>query len=82
MSLETLRDLLAADGCNKAEQVITLITVCIENGITAGPEILSTVSGLGFNEKYVGIQLRKNAGRNPERYLWVRTAEGPYQLHN
>jgi hypothetical protein len=82
MTLEALRDGLAADGCNKADQVITLITVCIEDGITAGPEILSTVSGLGFNEKYVGIQLSTNAGRNPERYLWVRTAEGPYQLHN
>ncbi len=82
MTLEALRDMLAADGCNKADQVITLIKACIEDGITAGPEILSTVSGLGFNEKYVGIQLSKNAGRNSEQSFWVRTAEGPYQLHN
>jgi hypothetical protein len=81
MSLKALRDTLAANGCNKADQVIALITACIEDGITAGPEVLSTVSALGFNERYVGIQLSTNASPNPERSLWVRTAEGPYQLH-
>jgi hypothetical protein len=82
MTLEALRDGLATDGCNKADQVIVLITVCIEDGITAGPEIVSTVSRLGCDQKYVGIQLSKNAGPNTERSRWVRTAEGPYQLHH
>ena len=81
MTLEALRDGLAADGCNQTDQVIALITVCIEDGIDTGSEIVSTVSGLGFKKRYVGLLLNKNTGENQNLKQWYRTAEGKYQLH-
>lgn len=68
-------------GCNEADQVIALITVCIEDRTTAGPAILSAVTELGFNQKYVGIQISKNTGRHPVRSRWARTVEGQFRLH-
>lgn len=82
MSLVTLRDWLFETGCKKPDQVVTLIKACIESGIDKGPEIVSTVSDLGFTKSFVGLMLGKSAGRNPERHEWVRGADGRYRLHD
>lgn len=82
MSLVTLRAYLIETGCNQPDQVVTLIKACIESGIDEGPEIVSTVSDLGFDKSYVGLMLRKSAGRNPERHPWVRGADGRYRVHD
>lgn len=82
MDLEELRDALIASGSNKAEQVILLITACIEGEINTGSEIVSAVSDLGFDKRYVGKQLSTNAGSNAEGYHWYRDADGDYRLLN
>ena len=82
MSLVTLRDYLIENGCNQPAQVVTLIKACIESGIDKGPEIVSTVSDLGFDKSYVGLMLRKSAGRNPKRHHWVRETDGRYRVHD
>ena len=82
MSLVTLRDHLIQSKCNQPDQVVTLIKACIESGVDTGPEIVSTVSGLGFVKRYVGLILNKSAGSNPERHEWVRGADGRYRVHN
>lgn len=40
MSLVELQDALIAGGCDKPDQVIALITACIEGGTDTGPEIV------------------------------------------
>ncbi|WBY16517.1 hypothetical protein PF049_13155 [Erythrobacteraceae bacterium WH01K] len=82
MRLATLRDYLIRSKCNKPDQVVALIKACIESGIDKGPEIVSTVSGLGLDKRYVGLILNKSAGRNPERHEWVRGADGRYRVHD
>ena len=82
MTLAQLRDDLVASECNKAEQVIFLITASIESGIDNGSEIVATVSRLGYKTSYVGLMLSKNAGSSAERYHWFRNAEGHYQMHS
>ena len=82
MSLVTLRAYLIETGCNQRDQVVTLIKACIESGIDKGPEIVSTVSGLGFAKSYVGLILNKNAGSHSERYQWVREADGRYRVYD
>lgn len=82
MSLVKLRDVLVASDCNTADQVIALITACIEGGTDKGSEIVSTVSDLGYKPSYVGLMLSKNAGSSAERHHWFRDAEGYYRLHH
>ncbi|MFZ1742660.1 MAG: hypothetical protein WAT93_07390 [Pontixanthobacter sp.] len=81
MSLDELRDALVAAGCKQDAQVIALITACIEGGIDTGSEIVSTVSGLGYDKQYVGLMLSNNKGGSAERHRWFRDAEGHYSLH-
>ena len=81
MSLATLRDDLAKSGCNQADQVITLIEACLESGETSGTEIVTLVTDLGFNRRFVGILLRRNAGANRGRYRWYKADDGGYRLH-
>ena len=81
MSLKALKDILAADGCNQADQVTTLITACLQDGETDGKKIVRRVADLGFEPRFVGIQLSHNAGSIRGRYLWYKDADGAYRLH-
>lgn len=82
MRLIELRHALIASGCNKADQVIALITACNERGTVNGPKIVSAVSDLGYDKRYVATHLSTNAGSSAERHHWYRTAEGHYQMHS
>ena len=62
MRLTELRHALIASGCNKADQVIALITACNERGTVNGPKIVSAVSDLGYDKRYVAIHLSKMQG--------------------
>ena len=81
MNLVTLKNGLIELGCNQPGQVIVLIEACLGEGISVGSEIVQAVSELGYDRRFVGIQLRTNAGRNRDRYRWVRSKEGTYRLH-
>lgn len=82
MSLVSLRDHLIETGCNQPDQVVTLTRACIESGIDKGPEIVSTVSDLGFDKSFVGLMLKKSAGSNSERHEWARGDDGRYRVHD
>ena len=81
MNLSPLRDALVASECNKLDQVTTLIVCCLEEGISNGPDIVKKIADLGYNRRFVGLQLGVHAGSNPDRYRWYRTSEGNYRLH-
>lgn len=72
---------LVASGCNQHDRVIVLIMACLGEDMTDGSTIVQTISALGYNRRFVGIQLRTNAGLNPDRNLWQRSADGTYKLH-
>lgn len=81
MTLEELRDRLAADRVNKNEQAIVMIEACLDTGIRQGNEIRTKLIKLGFNGRSIGIQLRTNAGLDPERHRWFKDENGDYRLH-
>jgi hypothetical protein len=58
------------------DQAINLITACIEQGISDGPQIIAALKVLGFNPRHVGKLLMDNEGANTDRHLWQRRAEG------
>lgn len=82
MTLKDLHDDLVARGCNLNDQAVILIQACIESGIDRGPDIVRTVGALGLHKASVGAQLGHNTGCNPERYLWFKTDQGRYRLHD
>ena len=81
MSLHRLKAHLIASGCNKQEQVLTLIEAYLGDGASVGSDIVRTISELGYDGRFVGIQLSKSAGSNPARYLWKKSEDGTYCLH-
>lgn len=81
IDLQPLKDSLVATGGSKWEQVIALISFCLEEGLTDGKEVVRVVSELGYSAQFVGIQLSKNEGSNPDRYRWQKLADGTYRLH-
>ena len=66
-------------GANKNDQAITLITACIEEGITAGPAIVGTIGHLGMDKQHIGAILHHSTGTNPARHRWQRQ-DGAYSL--
>lgn len=54
-------------GSNKQEQAIALIGACIDEGITSGPRIVSTVANFGLDKRHIGAVLHHNLG-----HLWHR----------
>ncbi len=81
MTLAALHKMLTASGASKPDQVITLITACIESGIVAGPMIVSTLAELGYDARHVGIILNRNSGPNAALRDWYRADNGDYRLH-
>ena len=81
MSLTPLRDALVASKCNQLDQVTTLIEACLDEGMSSGSEIVRTIADLGYNRRFVGLQLHVNAGAKPDLNRRYRSSEGEYQLH-
>jgi predicted TIM-barrel fold metal-dependent hydrolase len=81
IDLRPLNADLVASGSNQPDRVIALIMACLGEDMTDGPTIVRTISALGYNGRFVGIQLRANAGLNPDRNLWQRLNDGTYKLH-
>lgn len=73
--LKTLKADLLQDRCNLHEQVIALIIACLDEGLSAGPEIVGTISHLGFNPRHVGMQLNEGIG-----HMWQRDGERVYRV--
>lgn len=81
MSIEALHKALVAAGTSKTEQVILLIEECLRDGMGDGAAIRERLIQLGYNGQFVGIQLSKNAGSNPECHRWLKDKSGDYRLH-
>ena len=81
IDLQPLNADLIASGSNQPDRVMALIMACLGEGMTDGSVIVRAVSALGYDRRYVGIQLSTNAGLNPDRNLWQRLVDGTYQLH-
>ncbi len=81
IDLRPLNANLVASGSSQPDRVIALIMACLGEDMADGSEIVRAVSALGYDRRYVGIQLSTNAGLNPDRNLWQRSADGTYKLH-
>lgn len=81
MILHRLKDHLIASGCNQQEQVLMLIEAHLGDGASVGSDIVRTISDLGYDRRFVGIQLSASAGSNPDRYPWRKSEDGTYCLH-
>ena len=81
IDLRPLHAGLVASGSNQPDRVIALIMACLGEGMTDGSVIVRAVSAMGYERRYVGIQLSTNAGLNPDRNLWQKLADGTYKLH-
>lgn len=81
IDLRPLNADLVASGSSQPDRVIALIMACLGEDMADGSEIVRAVSALGYDSRYVGIQLRTNAGLNPDRNLWQRLDDGTYKLH-
>jgi hypothetical protein len=68
-------------GTSKHERAILGIHACIASGINKGPEIIATLSRLGFNALHVGKLLHDHRGSDPARHEWERLASGVYEGH-
>jgi hypothetical protein len=71
--LEGLRHDCRRRGCNLHDQVIALISACIDEGLADGSQLVGTVAHLGYKKSHVGWQLRDKLG-----HFWERNAEGVY----
>ncbi len=81
IDLQPLNADLVSSGSNQPDRVIALIVGYLGEDITVGSVIVRAVSALGYDRRYVGIQLSTNAGFNPDRHLWQKLADGTYKLH-
>ena len=81
INLWPLQAILAASVPSQQERVITLIQACLLEHMTDGSAIVRAVSALGYNRRYVGIQLSTNAGPNADRSHWLKSGDGTYKLH-
>lgn len=61
-------------------QVITLIAACIKEAIHKGTRITGIVAHLGYDRRYVGMQLNGGKGTDPTRHYWEKDEKGEYQL--
>lgn len=66
----------------KHDRAIVMAHACIASGITKGPEIIATLSRLGFNAQHVGKLLHDLAGGDPARHEWERQGDGTYRSHS
>lgn len=78
MSLEELQAQLRTGGCNKHDQVITLIAAFIDDGGRPAGAILDRLVALGYDRAHAQIILVKNAGTDPNRHPWQQNADGTY----
>ena len=81
MSIEALHIELVAVGASKPDQVRLLIEQCLKEGMVHGPAIRQRLVDLGYNGQFIGIQISKNAGPNPERHRWFKDKNGDYRFH-
>lgn len=78
--IEELRQLFLTCGTNKHHHAIVGITVCIERGVTLGPDIVRWLGLAGLNTKNVGRMLAERKGSNPALHDWWRDDDGHYRL--
>lgn len=81
IDLRPLNADLIASGSSQPDRVVALIMACLGEDMCQGSAIVRAVSALGYDRRYVGIQLSTNAGLNPDRHLWQRLDDGTYKLH-
>lgn len=79
--LVRLRSLKEQCGPNLHDGVIITIKACILEGVDEGPQIVETLTNVGFNRRHVGLTLASNAGAFAERHHWYRSNNGRYRLH-
>jgi hypothetical protein len=79
--IDDLRQLFSTCGANKYDHAIVGITVCIERGVTFGPDIVRCLGLAGLNTRNVGRTLAERRGSNPAVHDWWRDEAGHYHLH-
>jgi hypothetical protein len=79
--IELDRDLKEAGVSSQYDRVVLLIAEAIRCGTLKGSTIVRTIADLGYNRRYVGMQLSKNEGADPERHHWFKGSDGHYHLH-
>ena len=67
---------------NKNDRGLTLITVCIENGVDLTNEIIGAIRPLDYSNFHIGKLIHDNTGNDPKRHRWSRDASGHHTLLN
>jgi hypothetical protein len=75
-----LRALMAQCGPNKNDQVIALISACLEDGVNTRRRIVGVGDTLGYKPQHVVTLLNEGVGIDPRRARWLRDGEGTYTL--
>ena len=63
---------------NKNDRGLTLITVCIENGVDLTNEIIGAIRPLGYSNFHIGKLIYDSTGNDPKRHCWSRDALGQH----
>jgi hypothetical protein len=71
-------DRLLAPDASKHDRAIVLITVCIENEVDVGSQIVAVLAQFGFNPRHIGICLKEGTGNGPPSY-WTKDTNGRYR---
>lgn len=79
--LHELDDLLSATA-NMHDRGLTLIEVCIENGVDRTNEIIGAIRPLDYSNFHIGKLIHDHTGNDPKRYRWSRDASGHHTLLN
>lgn len=75
-------DNLLAGSVNKHDRGLTLIAVCIENGVDLTNEIIGAIRPLDYSNFHIGRLIHDNTGNDPDRHRWSRDASGHHTLLN
>ena len=73
-------DNLLGGSVNKHDCCLTLIVVCIENGVDLTNEIIGAIRPLGYSNFHIGKLIHDNTGNDPKRHRWSRDASGHHTL--
>lgn len=73
-------DTLLGATANKHDRAISLIAVCIENGVDLTNEIIGAIRPLGYSNFHIGKLIHDNTGNDPKRHWWSRDASGHHAL--
>jgi len=78
--LKTVRDVESESGPNRNDRLVTLIIVCIDNGVDTMSNLIGMLRLLDYNPRHIAKIIRIWTGSNPDRHYWNRDSAGKYYL--